>query len=114
MRVGITYSVEMEKVTETVAGLLQTAIKELKTEVLAPLEKASEYLEYSDVNKAALAAAELGKAKGTLKNTDTVLEDYLNIIQGYVKLVIERQQPQAPLEPNEEVQISGEDSNDEK
>ena len=75
MRVGIAYSVEIEKVMETVAGLLQTAIKELKTDVLSPLEKASEYLEYSDVNKAVLAAEELNKAKGTLKNTDAVLEE---------------------------------------
>ena len=113
MRVGITYSVEIEKVMETVAGLLQAAIKELKTDVLIPLEKASEYLEYSDVNKAVLAVEELDKAKGILKNADAVLEDYLNILQGYIKLATERQQP-PPAELNEEIPGSGEGLSDEK
>jgi|2_EtaG_2_1085320.scaffolds.fasta_scaffold14465_4 hypothetical protein len=86
MRVGLSYSVEIEEVPPLVAGLLEKVIDQLKIDTLRKCEDAARNLNIKTPSIDGIDAAiqELNGAKHAFANMDIVLADYINILQGYV------------------------------
>jgi len=106
MRVGLSYSVEIEEVPPLVADLLEKSIDQLKVGVLRGCEDAARNLNLKNpgMNGAAAAVQELVGAKRALGELDIVLADYINILQGYVAVLQSPPEQLSVVAPEEELE----------
>jgi|ETNvirnome_2_300_1030623.scaffolds.fasta_scaffold00500_11 hypothetical protein len=80
MRVKISYGININEVPETVTGLLQGAVEELKTTV-SLLEKTSENIDYCE-NKFLHVVEALEKVRKSMNDIDLTIADTQLILQG--------------------------------
>jgi|3_EtaG_2_1085321.scaffolds.fasta_scaffold43132_3 hypothetical protein len=101
MRVGLSYSVEIDEVPELLASLLEKAASQLRGDVLERLDDTVRSLKMKNpkMNGVVFATQELDAAKAALSKTDIVLADYINILQGYVSVVTQQLQEQVEKSP---------------